>query len=674
MKSLIWVAALVTSALVAGCGGDGNAGAPLFGDGGCSGAASSASCTTAANTIDVIASSVEVGSGGDTVTISAVVKDSGNVGLPGVGIVFNTNSGILTQPTVTTNASGVATVTFSAGADRSNRTATDHGHFGQSEGHHCCRHRRHQAGLSGHHRPCRWERSRHAADQGNGLEGRHHREPADHGGEQPRQRPFGHVPDDGYAGHCHRQLHGHQCRHRFPGVQRRRHLEDGDDPDQLVAVRVRVAGARYDVPVNSTQAVTVDYKIAGVPQAGQVINFSTTSGVVTPASATTNGAGQASVVISATTAGPGTIQATVQGAAAQASLSVNYVALAPARLVLQVSPTAIGPNASGLHHATDPGARHRHRCQREPGCQRHRRLHRVVDPSGGTLSQPSAVTDSSGQASVQYISGAGTTADGGIQLRASVLTNPTVFGDATMTVTQSALFIGLGTGNVIENLDPQTYKKNWVVYVTDSNGVAVANKDLTIKVLPVEYRKGHLVFDTAWVYDFRDPAHLRERGYRLHGQSNSTPGKDFNGDGDLQPGNVIRITTAQTPNAAATGIARTDSTGQATITLLYAESYVPWVKVRLTAQATVSGTESSTAQEFYVPGLAADFTSATNPTRRDDQPVRRQPLQRAELIGCRDRQPGRTSGRRQEHGRSAAGEAPGCPVHRLRFGPRATDR
>ena len=102
MKSLIWVAALVTSAFIVGCGGDGNAGTPPFGTGtgGCDAAASSpsASCTTA-DAIDVIASSVQVGSGGDTVTISAVVRDSGNVGLPGVGIVFTANNGSLTQPT-----------------------------------------------------------------------------------------------------------------------------------------------------------------------------------------------------------------------------------------------------------------------------------------------------------------------------------------------------------------------------------------------------------------------------------------------------------------------------------------------------------------------------------------------------------------------------------------------
>jgi hypothetical protein len=65
--------------------------------------------------------------------------------------------------------------------------------------------------------------------------------------------------------------------------------------------------------------------------------------------------------------------------------------------------------------------------------------------------------------------------------------------------------------------------------------------------------------------------------------------------------------------ASGNGIARTDTTGRATISLIYAESYVPWVKVRLVAQATVAGTESSNDQLFYVVGLAADFNSATNP-------------------------------------------------------------
>ena len=195
MKSLIWVAALVTSALVAGCGGDGNAGTPPFGSGGgCSGAASSASSScTVASAIDVIASSVQVGSGGDTVTISAVVKDSGNVGLPGVGIVFNTNNGILTQPTVTTNASGVATVTFAAGANRANRTATITATSGKAKGSIDVDIVGTKLDYQGATTVPLASAPVTRADQGDGLEGRHHREPADHGGEQPRQRPVGDV-------------------------------------------------------------------------------------------------------------------------------------------------------------------------------------------------------------------------------------------------------------------------------------------------------------------------------------------------------------------------------------------------------------------------------------------------------------------------------------------------
>ena len=112
------------------------------------------------------------------------------------------------------------------------------------------------------------------------------------------------------------------------------------------------------------------------------------------------------------------------------------------------------------------------------------------------------MTDTSGQASVQYIAGALTTANNGVQIRAIVQGTPSVFGVAQLTVNQSALFIALGTGNTISNLDPQTYKKDWTVYVTDSNGVAVPNINLTIKVLPTDYRKGNLVFTGgSWVYD-----------------------------------------------------------------------------------------------------------------------------------------------------------------------------
>jgi hypothetical protein len=613
MNTLKWALAAMTLTLVAACGGGGNAGTSPFGSGGCSEAASgaSSSCTTA-DKIDVIASSVEVGSGGDTITVSAIVKDKNNVGLASAPITFTATNGSLTQPQVTTNASGVATVTFAAGADRSNRTATITANSGKAKG---------TINIDVVGTKLEYQGS-NTMTLGSAPV------PVAIKATDSKGAPVSSLPIT-VTSSLGNGLSATSLTTNATGTATVDYTATNAGTDNLVftgggtskPTSIEISASQFafiapaasaSIPVNSSQIATVEYLISGVPQASKVINFSTTSGVVTP-SATTDALGRASVVISATTAGPGTVQATVSGGAvAQATLSVNFVSLAPARLVLQISPTAIGPNAAGSTTnqtqlratVTDVNG--------NPVSNTIVAFTRLLDPSGGNLPQPSAVTDSSGQATVQYVSGPGTTSDGGIQLRASVLTNPAIFGDASMTVTQSALFIGLGTGNVISNLDEQTYKKDWVVYVSDSNGVPVANKDLTIKVLPVEYRKGHLVFaTTSWVYHVPSLQTCANEDTDYTGIL--TPAKDFDMSGDLQPGNVVRITTAQTPNAQASGIARTDSNGQATITLLYAESYAPWVKVRLTAQATVSGTESTTYAEFYVPGSAEDFSSVNNP-------------------------------------------------------------
>ena len=189
-----------------------------------------------------------------------------------------------------------------------------------------------------------------------------------------------------------------------------------------------------------------------------------------------------------------------------------------------------------------------------------------------------------------------------MQNRATVAGLASVFGDAMLTVNQSALFIALGTGNVIENLDPQTYKKDWVVMVTDANGVAVPNVNLTLKILPVEYGKGNLVWSGAvWTY----AAGVRfcpSEDINFNGVLDA--GEDMNANGVLEPGNVISVSP---------GTVKTDTDGRATISLIYAESYAPWVKVRLRAEAVVTGTESSKEAVFVVSGASEDFTVQTVP-------------------------------------------------------------
>lgn len=614
MKPLRWLLSGVLALSLAACGGGGG-GDSLYGGGnggsGCSSAASAASpaCATVSS-IDVVASTVQVGTGGDTVTVSAIVKGAGNVALSGVAVVFSATSGNLTNASVTTSAAGVATVTFAPGADRANRTATITAKAGSKTGSIDLQVTGTQLAYSGPSTVALGGTatlSITATDSKNAVVPNL---PITVASKLNNGLSATSVTTDstGTATVTYTATNPGSDEVTFTGAGASRVAAIAISSSQFAFVS---PAAGTSVPVNTARAVTVRYLVSGAPQAGVTVNFSTTAGTVTPNSVVTNAAGEATVAVAASTAGPGTVQATVAGGAAQVSLQLNFVSLAPRFLVLQASPTAIGPNASGSTANQSQVRATVTDLNGNPVSNVIVSFTRLTDPSGGNLSQASAVTDASGQATVQYVAGTASTADSGVKLRASVLTDTSVFGDASLTVTQSALFIALGTGNTITNVDAQTYQKDWVVYVTDANGVAVANKAVTIKVLPTQYRKGTLVFGSgSWGYNPSTLQTCANEDLNYNGVLDA--GEDFNGSGNLQPGNVVLVTTAGSA-AAATGIATTDSTGRATISLLYAESYVPWVRVKLVAQATVSGTESSTEAQFWIAGAASDFNSATNP-------------------------------------------------------------
>ena len=213
------------------------------------------------------------------------------------------------------------------------------------------------------------------------------------------------------------------------------------------------------------------YLSGNVPQAGKTVNFAATAGVVAPTSAMTRcrrlePASRSLRLLRALAV----IQASVPAYdLVQATLPVAFVALTPAKLVLQVSLTAIGPKPVGSNSQQAQLVASVTDANGNPVSGATVTFNRLADPSGGNLSQASTATDASGQATVQYIAGPSTTANNGVQVRATVLGAPSVFGDAAITVNQSALFIALGTGNTISNLDEQTYKKDCLGPATDSN-------------------------------------------------------------------------------------------------------------------------------------------------------------------------------------------------------------
>ena len=636
MNSLKSIAtALLVSFLVACGGGGGDPGTSPFGSGSsnspcavpssasaASGDGASSTCIAAtATSVDVLTSATTVNSGGDTVTITAVVKGAGNVGLGGASVGFSADSGNLTSVARTTDASGTATAVFTTGSDRSNRTVTVTVTAGPASG-------RVLLDVIG------------TKITFNGAT------TIPLGGTSAfpvtvvdaRGNPISGLSLAVTSG-LNNGLSATTVTTNALGVATLNYTATNAGADSIKFVgggasatsmiQVSAASFAFESPAASTQinvatssAVTVRYLVGGAPQVGKTINFSTTAGTLSANNAVTDATGRATVNISSATASPAVVQATVQGVAVQATVPVVFVATVPSLIIVQASPTALAPNAAGSVTQQAQVLATVRDAAGNPVSGALVSFNRVVDPSGGSLSQPSQTTDLNGQATVQYISGANATASNGVQIRAQVVGSTVTTcaaaaagcnHDAALTVNQSALFIALGTGNEISNLDPQTYKKDYTVYVTDSNGVPVPNVNLTIKALPTLYRKGTLVYDATrggWVYAAGVVTCVNEDA-NYNGVLDA--GEDLNGDGRLQPGNVISVTTAVSATPGSSGIARTDASGRATITLLYAESYVPWVQIRLVAQAIVSGTESSTDTVFFPPGVSSDFTSPTNP-------------------------------------------------------------
>lgn len=618
---------LMASVVVA-CGGGGG-GSSLYS----SSTGGTDSTTPAAASVEVLSSSTSVGTSGDTVTITAVVKSSTNVGLASAPVVFATTSGTLSNASATTSSAGVATATFSAGADKSNRSATIRVTSGSVSGQLVLPIAGSKLLISGSTTIPFGTSStltvKATDSSGNPIQG--------------INVTFASALGNGLSATAATTDSSGAVSITYTATTSGSDTLTVSGGGSTATASINISGEDFvfitptsavQIPVGSAQTVQVRYQQNGVGVAGQTVNFASTGGAfaangstlpcVTPSAscAMTNASGVATVSISSSSAAAATLQASLAGTTAQTTQSVSFVATVPSRLVLQVSPSAIGVNASGssANQAQVVAKVLDANSNPVPGLSVN--FSRDADPSGGNVQQPSAITDLNGQASVQYIAGPQSTASNGVVLRATVASATSVTGTATLTVNQQALFLALGTGNTITNLDEQTYQKDWTVYVTDANGVAVPNVSLTVKVLPSEYRKGSMAWSpavSAWITDAWDGVTLTVGGdlpggaYISCGNEDATygdsdgrsyngildSGEDFNGDGFLQPGNVISV---------ADGSLTTDSTGRATITLQYAESYVPWVRVRLQVQAIVSGTAGTQASTFVVPGLSADFT------------------------------------------------------------------
>jgi hypothetical protein len=351
--------------------------------------------------------------------------------------------------------------------------------------------------------------------------------------------------------------------------------------------------------------------------AGRTVTFETTRGTLSAPSDVTDGSGDATVTITSDNAGPAVITARTTDTAAQpieTQVQINFVATTPTQMTLQANPGTISVNPPGTteERSTITATVRDANFNLVKGVTVNFTL---TDVTGGAISPASAVTNEFGQASTVYTASSTASALNGVTVNAVVAGFP-VNAAVNLTVAQRSLFITLGTGNTIVEPNPTTYEFPYSVLVTDTAGLPVPNALVTLNIVPVAaatgqtaYFKGYYALSppppgqAPWVqvvtaFTGLVPGCLNEDANQ-NGILDS--GEDFNANGRLDPGNVATVSANNLT---------TDASGFAFFNVVYAQELANWVRVDLTARASVAGSEATEVARFILPILASELTNA----------------------------------------------------------------
>ena len=373
------------------------------------------------------------------------------------------------------------------------------------------------------------------------------------------------------------------------------------------AFAITIENDLTEIPLNTPTDVTITWVSNAVPVVGSNVDFATTRGVLTPTTATTIAGGTATVSIESATAGPATISATGQPDGPTTSVTVEFVATVPENLELQASPLTVGTLEQSTLTATVTDT------SGNPVKNQVIDFSILGDPTGGSLSSPTAVTDSQGRATTVYTAGGTPSAQNGVEIQASVR-GTAIAQSEELTVARAELFISLGTGNDLFEPNTAQFRKEWVVQVTDADGNAVSGTNVQVSINSVRWFQGcYVVGENAWVRVVT--LTCADEDLNRNGVLDAVPiDEDNNANGRIEAGNIALV-AAQGGGAGQAANIVTDNTGTALVDVLYPQSYHGWVEVEIEAKASVSGTETRRTVKFILDAKAEDIanTNASPP-------------------------------------------------------------
>ncbi len=376
---------------------------------------------------------------------------------------------------------------------------------------------------------------------------------------------------------------------------------------------VTAPAAGSSIPVNAAVPVTITWTASGAPVTSGTVYLTSSRGTLSAASSpVTNGALSTAITISSTTAGAAIISATaVDGTGATvatAQSTVGFIATTPNAVSVQASPSTVALKGQSTLTATvtDPTGN---------PVQNKVVNFTLQDSTNGSLSSASATTDTQGQASVTYTASTGSSAPNGVIVTAQVQ-NTGITGTTTLTVGGQTVFLSLGTGNTIVELNQTQYELPYTVQAVDAAGNGVSGVHVTFSIQSVAYAPGRMFWHPAPLNSwYASDDYTVTSTYLQAGFCHPTTVNEYNGaiNPTPPPAGVTPVVTKIPGSVASTdvGAADTISNGTAPVNVIYPKDHAFWVIASLTATATVSGTQSSTTAIFTLPGALTDYATQT---------------------------------------------------------------
>ena len=383
-------------------------------------------------------------------------------------------------------------------------------------------------------------------------------------------------------------------------------------------------GSPAEVEVNSVQTLTLNLLKTGVAYANQTIALSATRGTLSTNSITTNASGRATVTINSATAGITEVNAS-SASGLNSTARIEFVSSIPSKTNLQASPSTVATNTAGSSSNSSQLIATVRDAADNPVKNSRVNFSFVADPSNGRIEPGFATTDSNGTASTVFISGPNSSGNNAVVIAASLPGTPSVAASqASLTVSRSVLVVRIGTGNEIEKIDDTKNGMPYTVIVSDSSGNPVKDVLIQASLVPLRYFKGFYTWDgTQWATQYTVGGLLVTNFYQCANE-------DTNGNGQLDPPQGVRLGEDDPANTIGNGDGlltpgspavvsfdpgfengKTNALGYLNMRVIYPREFASWLEMRLRVTAVVAGTEGASTATFILPKIAADYTSLT---------------------------------------------------------------